>query len=70
MEATINKIIDEFNLLDLNDREYVLDIIQKQFIEAKREELLQSTKEAENNYGQGNVKRGSAADLLKDLAKD
>ena len=32
----LNKLIEDFNLLSLDDKEYALDIAKKQLIEAKR----------------------------------
>ena len=37
--ATVTKLIEEFNLLPLDDKEFAADIIKKQLIEAKRSEL-------------------------------
>jgi hypothetical protein len=68
--ATLNRIIDDFNELPFEDREYAIELIQKQLIEAKRERIVRRLKEAETNLKRGRVKRGTVDDLLKDLEND
>ncbi len=68
--VTLNRIIDDFNELPFEDREYAIELIQKQFIEAKRERIVRRAKEAETNLRKGKVKRGAIEDLLKDLEND
>jgi hypothetical protein len=68
--VTLNRIIDDFNELPFEDREYAIELIQKQLIEAKRERIVRRVKEAETNLKKGRVKRGTVDDLLKDLEND
>ena len=42
--ATLNKVIDDFRKLPLDEKEYVIDIIEKQMIEAKREAISRRAK--------------------------
>jgi hypothetical protein len=70
IKTTINKLIDEFNELTLDDKEYMLDIIKKQLIEAKRNALAGRAKKAMSNFKKGFVKEGSVKDLYKDLEGD
>ncbi len=71
MEGTgIDKVIEEFSHLPLEDKEYVLDIIAKQTIEARRDVLAFRACEALSNYEKGAVKKGSLADLREDLEGD
>ncbi len=66
----INRVIEGFNLLPLDEKEYVANIIHKQFIEYRREQILQRANDARNDLKQGNVKCGSLQDLYKDLEDD
>jgi len=66
-DSPLSKLIDDFNGLSFEDREYALELIRKQFVEAKREAILKRAKEAEGNLKKGRVKRGSLQDLMKDL---
>ena len=71
MEGTgIDKVIEEFSHLPLADKEYVLEVITKQIIEAKRETLALRAAEALSNYEKGAVKKGSLTDLREDLERD
>lgn len=69
-KATLHRIIDEFSQLPLDDREYAIDVINKQLIEAKREAIAKRAKEAMANFKKGSVKRGSVKDLYGDLESD
>ena len=71
MEITnLNKLIEEFSHLPLSDKEYAVDVISKQLIEAKREALAKRAKEAIANAKRGRVKRGTVKDLYEDLESD
>jgi hypothetical protein len=71
METTsLNRLIEDFNELPFEDREYAVELIRKQLIEAKRERIADRAKEAMSNLKKGKVKRGSSEDLLKDLEND
>jgi len=68
--STLNKIIEDFSHLKLDDKEYAADVIKKQLIEAKREALAKRAKEAMANFKKGLVKRGTAKELYRDLESD
>jgi hypothetical protein len=70
MNSTIDKLIDDFRELPLNDKEYAVDIIRKQLIEAKREAIAKRAKEAMTNLKKGMTKRGTIRELYKDLESD
>ncbi len=67
---SLNKLIEEFNNLSLEDREYAVSVIERQLIDAKREAIFIRAKEALGNYKRGNCKDGSVSDLYKDLEND
>ena len=66
-DASLNRLIDDFNELSFEDRVYAVELIQKQLVEAKRERIFVRAKEAMANLKKGKVKKGSIEDLLKDL---
>ncbi len=68
--ASINKLIEDFDQLKLDDKEYALDVISKQLIEAKRDAITKRAKEALSNLKKGAIKRGTVKDLFKDLESD
>ncbi|MEK6645669.1 MAG: hypothetical protein AABY84_03220 [Candidatus Firestonebacteria bacterium] len=64
---TVDKVIEEFNKLPLEDEEYTIEVIKKQLIEKKRQCILLRAKEAENNVKKGLFKKGTIENLHKDL---
>ena len=68
--ATINEAYSIYNRLPLEDKEYLLDLIEKQIIEARRDAILARAKEAEDNYLKGNIVRGSVDELMEYLGND
>jgi hypothetical protein len=65
--STLDRLIEDFGRLPLDDREYAADLIKKQLIEAKREAIYRRTKSALNNLKKGKIKSGTVRDLWKDL---
>jgi hypothetical protein len=70
VKASVQNILEEFGHLPLEDREYVVDVVKKQLIDARREAIARRAREAFSNLAKGAVKRGSAKDLCKDLDND
>jgi len=68
--ATLNKIIEEFSHLPLDDKEYAVGVIEKQLIEAKRAAIAKRAKEATVNLRKGNSRIGDIKELYKDLESD
>jgi hypothetical protein len=64
---TLNKLVEDFSLLPLDDKEYALDLIKKQLIEAKRNAIARRAQEAKANLKKGLVKKGTIKDLYKEL---
>ena len=69
-KGVLNKLIEDFESLPLDDKEYALDIIKKQVIEAKRDTIARRAKMAVTNYKKDFVKKGTIKDLYKDLEGD
>lgn len=68
--TTLNKLIENFIHLPLEDKEYAIEIIKKQLIEAKRDTIAKRAKEAMANLKKGMIKRGTVKELYKDLESD
>jgi hypothetical protein len=68
--ATLNKLIEDFGHLPLDDKTYAIEIIKKQLIEAKREAIARRAKEAMANWKKGRIQRGTIKELIKDLESD
>jgi hypothetical protein len=65
--TALDRLIEDFGRLPLDDREFAADIIRKQLIEAKREAIYIRAKSALANAKKGKIKSGTVKDLWKDL---
>ena len=66
----INEVVEGFMGLSSEDKEYTVEIIEKQLIEIKRERIAQRAKEATANYREGKVRTGNVKELYEDLEGD
>jgi hypothetical protein len=69
-DSSVDKVIEEFSHLPMEDKEYVAEIIRKQLIEVKRERLVERVREAKKNFEEGRVRTGTLQDLMEDLERD
>ena len=65
--STFQQAIETVEALSLEEQAMLLEIIQNRLREDKRQELLENIKQSEQDYAEGNVKRGSVIDLMKYL---
>jgi hypothetical protein len=70
MDSNISKVIDDFNHLPPEDKEYVAEIIRKQLIDMKRDQIAERAKEARMNFERRTSKEGPLKDLMEDLDRD
>jgi len=68
--AVLNKLIEDFGQLPMDDKEYAVDVIKKQLTEAKRDAIAKRAKEAMANFKKGTIRKGTVQDLHKDLEID
>ena len=68
--SNIDKVIEDFNHLPPDDKEYVAEIIRKQLIELKRDRLSERAREARMNLERGTVKTGTVKELMEDMDSD
>ena len=66
----LNNVIKDFSVLPLDDKQYAVDLMEKQLIEAKREAIAGKAKKAVANLKKGAVKKGAIKELYKDLEID
>ena len=65
--SAFQKAINTVELLSIDDQILLIDILQKRIAQQQREQLLKEVQEAEQDYAQGNIKRGGVADLMVEL---
>ncbi|MBW7887774.1 MAG: hypothetical protein H3C35_05330 [Bacteroidetes bacterium] len=69
-QITVNEVLETFKGLSLPEKEFAVELLEKQIVAEKRKALVSRVKEARKNYKSGNVKKGTVKDLLKDLNSD
>ena len=69
MEITFQKALDIVESLPEYQQEDIINIIRRRLIEQRRNLLVDSIKEAREEYARGEVKRGSVDDLMKELSE-
>ncbi len=67
--GTFQKALDVVELLPEYQQENLIDILQRRLIERRRELLAKNIREARKEYAQGDVKRGTVDDLMRDLSE-
>jgi hypothetical protein len=66
----LNKFLESFGKLALDEKLYALEIINKQISEENRKKIVKRVKESRANLKKENFKKGSVEDLYKDLEDD
>jgi hypothetical protein len=66
--ADVNTVIEKFNSLELDEKEFAIDVLRKSYAETLREKLLTRSRKAMSNYRKGLVKRGDINELRKAIS--
>lgn len=61
------EVIEAVESLPPEDQLMLIDIIRQRLIEQRRSELISEVAEAREAYHRGEVRRGTVADLMKEL---
>jgi hypothetical protein len=69
MVLTFDQILDQIENLATDDKEMLLDIIQKRMTQQRRKEIISDIRIGRKDYTKGNVKRGSSKDLMREISK-
>ncbi|MBK5284559.1 MAG: hypothetical protein JJE25_04095 [Bacteroidia bacterium] len=71
MKSTnINTVIENFDSLLFEEKEFAVDIINKMYAEEARKAIAAQARKAADNVKKGKVKKGTISDLYKDLEND
>ena len=65
--STFQQVLETVEALSPEEQAMLLEIIQNRLREQKRQELLKNVEQSEQDYAEGNVKRGAVSDLMKAL---
>ena len=67
--VTFQDALDVVESLPEHQQEDLIDIIRRRIIEHRRDQLAANIKKARQEFARGEVKMGSVADLMKELAE-
>lgn len=65
--VTFQEALEVVESLSEYQQENLLDIIRRRLIEHKRQSLVESIKQAREEYARGEVRKGNVADLMKEF---
>jgi hypothetical protein len=65
--SVFQQAIDTIESLPLETQEALISVVQNRLREKRRSILMEAVTDSENAYVAGDVRRGSAADLLAEL---
>jgi hypothetical protein len=68
--SQISNLINEYSSLSFEDKKYVVELLQKQLNDCKREEIRNRADEAIFNMNSGKSKSGNLNDLFADIEND
>lgn len=67
--VTFNEVLEMIDSFSEEQRESILEIVKLRLVEERRDRLAQSIKEAREEYRRGEVKRGTAEDLMSEISE-
>ena len=67
--VTFQGAIDVIESLPEYQQESLIDVIQHRLIEHRRELLAENIKEARKEFARGEVEKGTAIDLMRELSE-
>jgi hypothetical protein len=65
--VSLNTVLEYVDKLDIEDQQYIQEIIQRRLIDAKRSVIVHRAKDAKDNLRKNKSRSGTAKDLLADL---
>jgi len=65
--AKFAEALDLVETLPVEDQTALIEVVAKRIAAARRREMMREIAEARADYRRGNVKRGSAAHLMREL---
>jgi hypothetical protein len=65
--VSLNTVLEYVEKLDIEDQQYLQEILQRRLIEAKRMAIVNRAKQTKTNVRQHTSRSGTAKNLLADL---
>ncbi len=67
LSTPFQNALEAVEALPIDDQAMLLDVLQRRLAYDRRKQICRDIAEAEQDYKQGNVKRGSVQDLMAEL---
>ena len=67
--TTFDEALEIIESFPEEQRESMIGIVKRRLIEEKRKRLVQTVMEAREEYGRGEVKRGTVDDLIREITQ-
>lgn len=67
--CSFQELIEAIEALPVDDQELLIEIVHKHLIQQRRAELAAEIAESREAYRRGEVRRGSVADLMKNITE-
>ena len=65
--VSLNTVLEYVDKLDIEDQQYVQEIIRRRLLDTRRTAIVSRAKQAKTNVRKHASRRGTAKDLLADL---
>jgi hypothetical protein len=65
--VTFREALELIESLSDEERLALVEIVKHRLVERRRDEIAESVREAREDYARGEVRKGTADDLLRDL---
>ena len=65
--ATFKDALELVETLSDEERWLLIEIVRRRLLEARRDEISKNVTEAQEEFGRGEVKKGSVDELLREL---
>jgi hypothetical protein len=65
--SDLQRVIEDVETLPVDDQMLLIEIIRQRLIQHRRSDLIADVAAARQAYQEGNVRRGTVDDLLKEL---
>jgi len=69
-ETTLNDVYEAYNQLSFAEKEYFVQLVERQITDERRQAILEREKEAEFNYKNGYSVKGSVIEIMEFLEHD
>jgi hypothetical protein len=69
-KSSFQELIESVEALPIEDREILMEIVNKRIIEQRRDEMVADMETSLEAYKRGDIRSGTVDDLLKDLEED